>query len=295
MPSSSHLGKALVMLLVVLAAAACVDEKIVYRDRELFEELPPGAANFVGYTDMEAKLTVCGNCHVGQQGGWEETAHADAWATLEGSGHAQSFCEGCHAVSDKGSAAEGMVGYDATQDVRYHDVQCENCHNAGLAHLQEPGSTQPQAALGVGADGLAGCGECHAGAHHPFAEEWATSGHANTSNSAQTREACTVCHEARGVLAAWGVEAEYSDKEDADVMPITCGVCHDPHGSPNSAQLRFPIDSPTPETNLCMKCHHKRSEPDPNSSRGPHSPQGPLLIGEDAGWFPPFHTDPPGN
>jgi hypothetical protein len=38
-----------------------------------------------------------------------------------------------------------------------------------------------------------------------------------------------------------------------------------------------------------MKCHHKRGVPDPTSSRGPHSPQGPLLLGE-GGWWPPNIT-----
>jgi predicted CXXCH cytochrome family protein len=146
--------------------------------------------------------------------------------------------------------------------------------------------------LGVGADGLEGCGECHNGTHHPFSEEWASSRHANTDNHAQEREDCAQCHEARGVFAAWGLDTQYSDEDSPEVIPITCAVCHDPHGSPNSKQLRFPINTPNVDTNLCMKCHHKRSEPDPSSSRGPHSPQGPLLVGEDVGWVPPSFAYP---
>jgi hypothetical protein len=34
-----------------------------------------------------------------------------------------------------------------------------------------------------------------------------------------------------------------------------------------------------------MKCHQRRAEPDQASSRGPHSPQGPMLLG-DAGYKP---------
>jgi len=290
MPASRSLPRLFALILVGLAATACVDEKIVYRDRELFEDLPPGAADFVGYTDEAEKLTVCGNCHVGQQSKWETTAHADAWKSLEESGFAAATCEGCHAISDKGNETTGVVGYDATKDERYHDVQCESCHGPGLEHLQDPAVTQPYAALGVGEDGLAGCGECHAGAHHPFAEEWASSRHANIENHAQENTACVSCHEARGIFAAWGINNEYSDKAGHDVIPITCAVCHDPHGSPNSAQLRFPINVTNVDQNLCMKCHHKRSEPDQTSSRGPHSPQGPLLIGEAAGWRPPNFT-----
>ncbi len=57
---------------------------------------------------------------------------------------------------------------------------------------------------------------------------------------------------------------------------ITCAVCHDPHGSENSGSLRFPIDDPTLENNLCMKCHARRFEPDLTSNTsGPHAPAGP--------------------
>jgi hypothetical protein len=44
-----------------------------------------------------------------------------------------------------------------------------------------------------------------------------------------------------------------------------------------------------PGQNLCVKCHHKRAEPETESAtiRGPHSPEGPQLLGEGAGRFPP--------
>ncbi|TPW16765.1 MAG: hypothetical protein FD129_628, partial [bacterium] len=69
---------------------------------------------------------------------------------------------------------------------------------------------------------------------------------------------------------------------------ITCSVCHDPHAKNNSAQLRFPIDVPDESLNLCMKCHNRRSTPEVESAslRGPHAPEGPLLLGT-AGWWPP--------
>lgn len=287
MPATRSLHRLAIAVLVGLAASACVDEKIVYRDRELFEDLPPGAADFVGYTDEEAKLTVCGNCHVGQQTKWQNTAHAGAWEDLQESGHAAATCEGCHSVSDKGNPATGAVAYDATKDARYHDVQCESCHGPGFEHLQDPAVVQPYAHLGLGEDQAGGCGECHSGTHHPFAEEWGSSRHANTENHAAENASCVACHEARGILAAWGVTSNYADKNDPEVIPITCGVCHDPHGSPNSKQLRFPINVADIEQNLCMKCHLRRSEPDPSSSRGPHAPQGPLLIGQAVGWRPP--------
>ncbi|MDH5805095.1 MAG: cytochrome c3 family protein, partial [Gemmatimonadota bacterium] len=100
---------------------------------------------------------------------------------------------------------------------------------------------------------------------------------------------CVQCHEARGIFNSWGITSEYLEKNQTEPIPITCGVCHDPHDRTNPKQLRFPIDEPNEDTNLCMKCHHKRGVPEANSSRGPHSPQGPLLLGT-AGWRPPNFT-----
>jgi predicted CXXCH cytochrome family protein len=97
---------------------------------------------------------------------------------------------------------------------------------------------------------------------------------------------------------AWGVRDDYIEKDQAlndpaVHLPITCGVCHDPHARENEAQLRFPIDVPSEEENLCMKCHHKRGTPDPSNFRGPHSPEGPVLLGYGGWWAPAmeFPTD----
>jgi predicted CXXCH cytochrome family protein len=264
----------------------------VFRDRDLFVEPLPAAAEMLGYTDASSKLTTCGACHIDAQTKWEETAHAGAWATLEGSGGAQAFCEGCHTVSELGNALTESAGYSATGEVRYHDVQCESCHGPGLTHVENPvDATVPLAPLNVSLDMTTGCGECHQGTHHPFVEEWAASGHGVPNDYAAGREACAGCHSGEDALKAWGVtdpfleEAEFA--QPGEHMAITCGVCHDPHGSPHDAQLRFAVDVPSEDLNLCMKCHHKRGAPDLSSpQRGPHSPQGPLLLGE-GGWWPP--------
>jgi predicted CXXCH cytochrome family protein len=88
------------------------------------------------------------------------------------------------------------------------------------------------------------------------------------------------------------VTANYIEKNDAQAnhVGITCAVCHDPHANTNSGQLRYPIDVPDEEVNLCMKCHNRRgslpTEGVAGAIRGPHAPEGPLLLGE-AGWWPP--------
>ncbi len=275
--------------LATVLIAGCVDTEKVFVEVPPYEDPPAGAAGFLGYTNSQSKLPVCGNCHIGQHSEWKNTGHAQAWADLQASGHASASCEGCHSVGALGNpVTDPMVGYAATRDERYHDVQCESCHGPGLQHVTNPDASQPLASIEVGTDLTSGCGECHQGTHNPFIEEWSASRHARRTNSASTREACVACHEARGVFAAWGMDAEYIERTASGVIPVVCAVCHDPHDATNTKQLRFPIDVPNVDTNLCMKCHHKRAVPDPESnSRAPHSPQGPLLLGEDVGWIPP--------
>ncbi|HEX6050093.1 MAG TPA: cytochrome c3 family protein, partial [Gemmatimonadaceae bacterium] len=169
----------------------------------------------------------------------------------------------------------------------YFDVQCESCHGAGLPHVEGVGQgnlVRPLAKLSMTGNG--NCGDCHSGAHHPFATEWAASAHAAPPHS--TSASCVGCHEGRGALARWGIEANYVEKGDPNAAQpaAPCAVCHDPHGSENTAQLRFPIESQDPEQNLCMKCHIRRADPAPPATTSPHAPQGAVLLG-DAGWRPP--------
>jgi predicted CXXCH cytochrome family protein len=293
-------GRALVLVWGLAAAftsSSCVDEEIVYRDRVLFEDPPSAAMNMLGYSDEESKLTVCGNCHVDAQTNWAGTAHADAWETLEESGHAQAFCEGCHTVNELGNVLTASAGHLAVNDTRYYDVQCESCHGPGLEHVSNPmDSNIPLAPLEAGLDLTLGCGECHQGTHHPFVEEWEQSAHSQNNDHASERPDCGGCHTGEDALMAWGVNDPFLEEmavaSDEEFLPITCAVCHDPHGSEHDAQLRYAVDVPSEDLNLCMKCHHKRGGPDLASpQRGPHSPQGPLLIGE-AGWIPPNLTLP---
>jgi len=286
-------------LLVIAAFAGCTDETIIYRDRPLYEEPLETALGFVGYTSTDSKLVVCGNCHVSAQAQWDSTAHAGAWNTLQASPGAQAFCEGCHTVSDLGNAVSEPAGHSATGEERYYDVQCESCHGAGLAHVEDPNkNTVPLAMMNVGdvlGDAGTGCAECHTGDHHPFAEEWAASGHGTVNAYPAGRDGCENCHTGEGALDMFGVQTNYTEKadlgEDGQHMAITCAVCHDPHGSDNGAQLRFPIDAPSEELNLCIQCHQKRGRPDPTTFRGPHSPEGPTLLGT-AGWWPPDFQGP---
>jgi len=289
-------GRWLFLIPVFIGFAGC-EESVVFRDRELFQDPPTEALSFLGYSDIDSKLTSCGNCHIGVQAEWVQTAHADAWEGLQSSGGAQAFCEGCHTVSELGNAVTQTAGFNGAPEERYHDVQCESCHGPGLQHVQNPDANQPLAFMDADIDATVGCTECHQGTHHPFAEEWEASKHSQVVGFAADRPECASCHSGEGALAAWGVNVDYAEKDQlgpGNHLAITCAVCHDPHGSVNEAQLRFPIDVASEEQNLCMKCHHKRGVPDPTTFRGPHSPEGPTLLGV-AGWWPPNLQFPGGS
>ena len=267
-----------------LLGAACTDEEIVYVPREPFNPPADTASGFLGYFTVSDKTTSCGNCHVDHQNDWVTTAHAGAWSTLQGAGGGAS-CAGCHSVSEKGNALEGAVGYDLVPDTSYHDVQCESCHGPGFDHASVPDvGSPPLARLRVtDTTDVASCAECHSGSHHPFVEEWDQSRHSNIRPSQASNPSCVNCHEARAALRAWGQGANYVERDSTGASsyfpPTTCGLCHDPHGSENSAQLRFPIDVANEDENLCVKCHMRRIEPVPGSSTSPHAPQGGIFYG----------------
>lgn len=285
-------------LSLAVVFCGCTD-KIVYKDLPDFVAPPAGAAGFLGFSDVDTKRTTCGNCHSGKQAVWQNTAHASAWDALVQSGAQAKECESCHSVSHKGNAStDSTAGYAATLNARYENVQCESCHGPGLTHVTNPDiqGNKPLASLAVGATLKNGCGECHSGSHQPFVEQWAASRHGKAVGS-RNQPSCWSCHEAKHALEAWGVNSnyvEFGDTARATALPVVCTVCHDPHNAKNPNQLRFPVDVPDVEQNLCMKCHHRRAEPEVASSSGPHSPQGPVLLGE-AGWIPPGFQYPPGS
>lgn len=293
-------------LVTTVFLAACTD--VVYRDREPFNPPPDAASGFLGYYTVQERQTTCGNCHVGQQIDWVKTKHANAWDDLQGSGEAQASCEGCHTLNARGNQPAATIGYEKVKDNVYHDVQCESCHGPGEVHVQNPTppANRPIASINVYpstpvADTAAivnsSCGACHQAAgpsqNHNYLKEWRASRHGKLRASQAGNANCQPCHEAKGALRAWGINTLYRELNTTVLMPQNCVVCHDPHGTakdaqgnPLEGQLRFPINSPVVEENLCTKCHNRVSEATPTGYRGAHGAQGPVVFGT-AGYFPP--------
>jgi predicted CXXCH cytochrome family protein len=274
----SFAGTLALTLFAVLAG--CTDDSVT----------PPTLdASFVGYSNPATKQTTCGNCHISKQRTWVTTAHARAWDDLQGSGQAQSSCNSCHTTNGSSNLAPDSAGFtSAAADAKpfYYDVQCESCHGPGAGHISAPDDGQPLSTIIADTASAFGCATCHTGAHNPFVEQWRGSAHGAVHAGTEANASCQGCHTGQGALARFDSDAKYLEKGSSVATPITCAVCHDPHGSDNPSQLRLPVGAPNMETNLCMQCHQRRSVPDPTSSRGPHSPQGPMVLGE-AGYIPP--------
>jgi len=283
------------LLILPLAGllAGCTSEKIVYRDREPFNEPIEAAKGFLGYYSQETKKTTCGNCHVGHQQEWKGTAHADAYASLPST--AAETCKSCHTVTDKGNAVTGLAGWDATKDIAYADVQCESCHGPGLEHVKNPEvPANVPWARGHIADPTASCASCHEGTHHPYVEQWELSRHAEVLASPAGRAECVSCHEGKAAMKLIsGRDPNYVERDQPGQIPITCTVCHDPHSNDNVGQLRKSASTNVPELNLCMTCHMRKTEASGGSSRGntPHAPQGAVVVGT-AGYRPQGFTSP---
>ncbi len=292
-----RIHRALTFAAVVLGA--CTTEKIQYVTRP-FVHGKDTTNGFLGYFTVADKQTNCGNCHVGVQATWKGTKHAQAWADLQGSGHAQTSCNGCHSVSQLGNSIGHPAGYNVVADAAYQDVQCESCHGPGFTHAKNPLlGNAPLAAIHVDTGLANGCGGCHTGTHEPFVDQWVGSAHGSgpAFSHAATNASCAPCHEGKAALAVkFGVTTNYTEKSDTTHQRIVCIVCHDPHGAtPYSGQLRASISDPTTD-NLCIKCHSRSGTPPwgrasgTSPARGAHGAQGLLVIGQNVGWIPPNFT-----
>jgi len=285
-------SRSLATILVAATAWGCTQSETTFVDREPFSPPPDTVNGFMGYFDAASKQLTCASCHVSRSGEWKTTGHADAYNTLVNSGDAQDFCYGCHTVSNVGNTSPPPAGYNLTQTPVYWDVQCESCHGPGYEHVLVPDAgTAPLASIKGTPGTPAACGTCHSGSHHPFIGEWAISRHNMMNEYPRGRDDCISCHTGQGALEFFGVHTSYLE-ENAPVgmqETITCAVCHDPHGSEFDDQLRFSLSTNDANLNLCIKCHNRGAEVDQDAggTRGPHAPEGPLVLGADVGWFPP--------
>jgi hypothetical protein len=196
----------------------------------------------------------------------------------------------------------GMFADNASKAVaKLSNIQCESCHGPqGAGHKLTASQGHPfnNPRISYSAEV---CGTCHGRTSHHLYSEWSVSGHASRelalgegveedsdqvcgTDTTKTilRDSCGRCHSAQGytiyadnlmkaipepgnidVAGAGGCEVTA-----ANVEPITCTACHDPHGNGNPNQLRvFDSVAMLPagfgvmgagKGATCVACHNSR-------------------------------------
>jgi predicted CXXCH cytochrome family protein len=171
---------------------------------------------------------------------------------------------------------------------RVKNVGCEACH--GAFGIKNPNPSNPGDTLILGANHWVFstynkldysselCAQCHQGTHNPYYDEWQKSVHAHSNVSfVVTNKACVRCHVAQNFILWASNPKAYRDTilvTGADIKPLTCVTCHDPHSKANQHQLRFAI---TPQSTICDQCHNNADTIIINST--PHQTTSKVLSG----------------
>jgi len=259
------------------------------------------AAKYVG-------SEVCAGCHKEQFDGWKQTKHGTVFQRFvdenaEGEYFSAGFgCARCHTVGyypvkettggwwdtfvnveklDWNKNLSATIALNAfneepgkdTFSTLPKDVQavsnigCEACHGPAGAHVAKPGlPTAPLANVNSGT-----CSQCHdASGHHTRGGAIRASAHSeNASLEEGDRTPCNTCHSGEGAIDIMSGVAP--DKARAVNTNIGCPVCHDPHSTTNSFQLRAVMTATIagPKVTItdaglsavCMDCHNNRTDP----------------------------------
>jgi hypothetical protein len=194
----------------------------------------------------------CGTCHPTETTEWEETGHSTMFEQVisyYSSSAPRPYCWECHTVGYDTTAIgnDGMydrvvaAGYSFPSDGTTWDlfvsdnptlfpvtnIQCENCHGPGGAHLGT--ITDSKMLAEVWNAGV--CGKCH-----PQEVEWKVSRHNSTGVVGNNGiyqillwpgAGCARCHSSGGfVQEAAGAEVTAQNAND---FLVGCSACHDPH------------------------------------------------------------------
>ncbi len=262
-------------------------------------------------TPGDPQGTSCATCHSSSgiadntpyYDSWKLTKHAQAYDSL--SGILNYSCLQCHttgwnaAVKNGGadeyvkadtSQKHGYTITDATGFNRTKNIGCEDCHGPlgdssgtlpSIDHwgfLNNGTTNVPSVAASV-------CGSCHSGSHNPYLDEWQLSVHASSTSGNPTitnvvikNKSCVRCHVAQNFISYIKNPTAYRDTilvTGANIQPITCAACHDPHSAANEKQLRMAV---TNKAVICDACHSVYLD-SVNVKTAVHEDNGPALDG----------------
>jgi len=190
---------------------------------------------------------------------WDVTRRV--WRPYGVTGATSGLCDGCHSVNFN----------PTTRTVTEWNVGCERCHGPGSAHLVNPSRANivnPARLDPVGSVDV--CVQCHSEGHprtSPSDQEyhWPVGFAVGRRLSDFWRLETHALGQTGGLHYADGTARENRMQGNDFVQSVmytrgvTCATCHDPHGTPNNADLVKPARV------LCLTCHG------PKSPNGPHA------------------------
>ena len=195
---------------------------------------------------------VCIGCHDDQNRRFKNTAMGKAFANPH-TADEKLGCEACHGAGkahvDAGGGKETIpvrFGKDSNTSVTEQNEACVSCHKKGNRRFW---SGSPHETRGMR------CVDCHQGhaqqAKTLSGETFLPSKLTETGSLAKPEtELCLDCHQMRRA------ELQRSSHMPFREGKVTCSSCHNPHGTPNPAQLK----QATVNEN-CYSCHAERRGP----------------------------------
>ncbi|HWH58140.1 MAG TPA: DmsE family decaheme c-type cytochrome [Terriglobales bacterium] len=239
-------------LAIVLAAAASSQTAANKPDTK--SDIPNPGSDYVG-------SEVCVTCHAEQGKSFEHTIMGNAMMAHPKTAQEKLGCEGCHgpgkAHVDAGGGKDTIpvrFTKDSNTPVEDRNAACLSCHNKG-EQMFWTGSAHESRAMA--------CVDCHQVHYGSVAERYlamenlpskeARYGQPLTEHVGTKKtqpELCLQCHQMRRAQLQRSSHMPYREGK------VTCTSCHNPHGSPNPAQL---LQATVNEN--CYSCHTERRGP----------------------------------
>ena len=197
--------------------------------------LPSAAQDQEGYVG-EAR---CATCHQVEQENWAHTVHAKVFSFNPANELARKTCEACHGPGAKHvqdpTSKTAIIAFTRGRNVPVdlQNAQCLSCHQGGQRIFWH-GSIHENNNLA--------CSDCH----NPMAKFSASGLLARGTVS----ETCFTCHQQQ--------RSEFRKRSHMPLLEgkMSCGDCHNPHGSATPALLKA-----DDVNQLCYACHAEKRGP----------------------------------